>query len=292
MRIEKEGFISLQPHESMCTKEDLSKSAHDKSFNQPVGSGSFLIGEQWHLSKDISDSKLNAICGHVAGSKDKNFKPVFETQFELNVVPQELIIKLGEKEHIDAFFKHGTLQLGSYEYYNTFDHTEIGDDQEGIVTLAARGEGDSGCIVVKCGSGFNQYIFCAFIGNPDCETMRNFGYDSGFIINDPIGFSNAITESISASSSTFGKCVYHPHKAILGFPKEPINGDRLSHETGKIVNAAQHFIKPECYSHQKEFRFLWEQSLDISGTKIFDCPSARQYCSPLTKVGIDRNQSK
>lgn len=284
MRNEKEVFVSLQVHESMCTAEERSKTAHDKPFEQPVESSSFRMYQHWHLSKDISDSQLNAICGFVAESKDKNFKPILETQFELNCVPQEPIIKLGKKEHIDAFFKHGTLQLGSYDYYNTFDHTEIGDDQEGIVTLAARGEGDAGCIIGKYGSGFNQYIFCAFIGNPDCETMKNFEYDSGFIIHDPIGFSNAITESISASSSTFGKCVYHPHKAILGFPKEPINGGRLSHETGKIVNAAQHFIKPERYSHQKEFRFLWEQSLDISGAKIFDCPSAIQYCSPLKLI--------
>lgn len=279
MRIEKEGFISLQPHESMCTKEELSKSAHDKSFNQPVGSCSFLVGEHWHLSKDISDSQLNALCGFVAKSTEEHFEPIPETQFEINVVPQEPIIKLGKKEHIDAFFKNGELRLASYDYYSTFDHTEIGDDQEGIVTLAART--DSGCIVGRYGSGFNQYIFCTFIGNPDYETMEKFEYDSGFIIHDPIGFSNAIAKSICASSSTFGKCVYYPYKAILGFPNESISGGRLSHETGKLVNAAKHFIKPDRYSHQKEFRFLWEKSLDINGAKVFDCSLARQYCSPL-----------
>lgn len=250
-------------------------------------SGSFRVYKHMQVEKQLSDFELRGLCGVIV--HDRSFdqpikteqfvEPIPETRFELNVVPQEPIIKLGKKEHVDAFFESGKLQLGSYAYYNTFEHPEIGDNQEGIVTLLAKT--DFGIIGGKYGSGFNQYMFCASIGSPDCETMEKFGYDSGFIINDPIRFSNAIAESIHAASSTFGRCVYHPHKAILGFPKDVVNRNKLSHDSGKIVTAAQHFIKPERYSHQKEFRFLWEQSLDVNEPKILDCPLARQYCSRL-----------
>lgn len=256
-------------------------------------SGSFRIYKHMWLEKELSDFELHGLCGVIVHNrpfdqplKAEHFvKPILEMRFELNIIPQEPIIKLGKKEHIDAFFESGKLQLGSYAYYNTFEHPEIGDNQEGIVTLLAKT--DFGIIGGKYGSGFNQYMFCASIGSPDCETMKKFGYDSGFIINDPIGFANAIAESICAASSTFGRCVYHPHKAILGFPNDIVDRNKLSHESGKIVNAAQHFIKSERYSHQKEFIFLWEMQSDLSGSKVIDCSSARQYCSPLSLSDIN-----
>jgi len=250
-------------------------------------SGSFEVYMHSCTGRDLSDFELRLLCGAIVRDapfdqpiKTEQFvEPIPETRFELNVVPQEPIIKLSKKKYVDAFFESGELQLGCFNYYRKYDHTEIGDNQEGTATLLAKTE-DFGIIAGKYGSGFNQYMFCTYIGIPDRETMENLECDSGFIINDPIGFSNAIAESICAASSTFGRCVYHPHKAILGFPKDA-NSYKLSHESGKIVTAAQHFIKPERYSYQKEFRFLWEQSLDVNERKIFDCSSARQYCSPL-----------
>lgn len=246
-------------------------------------SGLFQMHQHIYIEKELSDLDLHRLCGFLVHGKpitaEQVVEPIPETRFELNVVPQEPIIKLSKKEYVDAFFESGELQLGCFNYYRKYDHTEIGDNQEGTATLLAKI--DSGVIGGKYGSGFNQYMFCTYIGIPDRETMENLECDSGFIINDPIGFSNAIAESICAASSIFGRCVYYPHKAILGFPKDVVNPNKLSHESGKIVTAAQYFIKPERYSYQKEFRFLWEQSLDVNERKIFDCSSARQYCSPL-----------
>lgn len=250
-------------------------------------SGSVRMFNYRFIDRKLSDWELQALCGAIihnvqfdpSANAGKFIKPIPEKRFKLGVVPQEAIVKLGKKEHIKAFFESGALQLGSYNYYNSFDHSEIGDSQEGIVTLLT--QIPSGVIGGTYGSGYNQQIFCASIGKPDLETMKKFGYDSGFIIHDPIGFSNAVAKSIGATSHIFGRCLYRPHKAVLGFPKHTVNPYEISHRSADIVNAAKHFIKSERYSHQKEFRFLWEQSADVSGAEVFDCSSARQYCSPL-----------
>ena len=250
-------------------------------------SGSVRMFNHRFVNGKLSNNELQALCWAIIhnvqfdmfANSGKLIKPIPEKRFKIGVVPQEPIVKLGKKEHIKAFFESGTLQLGSYNYYNSFDHSEIGDSQEGIVTLLTKIP--SGVIGGTYGCGYNQQIFCASIGKPDLETMKKFGYDSGFIIHDPIGFSKAVAESIGATSHIFGRCLYSPHKAVLGFPKHTVNPDKISHRSAEIVNAAKHFIKSESYSHQKEFRFLWEQSADVSGAEVFDCSSARQYCSPL-----------
>jgi hypothetical protein len=243
------------------------------------------------IEKKLSNFELQSLCGALVHDTLPDqplkawqlVKPTPEKRFKLGTVPQDPIIKLGKKEHVDAFFESGALQLGSYAYYNAFDHSEIGDNQEGIVTLLAKTP--FGVIGGKYGSGYNQRMFCVSVGDLDRKTMERFGYNSGFVINNPIAFSNAVAKSIGATSHTFGRCLYRPHKAVLGFPGDTTNRYEISHRSGEIVNAAKHFIKSERYSHQKEFRFLWEQSSDVSGADVFDCSSARQYCSPLSPGG-------
>ncbi|WP_372591699.1 hypothetical protein [Guyparkeria sp.] len=239
------------------------------------------------IERKLSEYELQRLCGALVhdtafdqGLKPWQFvKPIPERRFKLGVVPQAPIIKLAKKEHVDAFFDTGSLQLGSFDYYNEFDHPEIGDNQEGIVTLVAKTP--FGVIGGKYGSGYSQRMLCAFVGDIDLKTMRRFGYDSGFVITNPRGFSEAVATSIGATSSTFGRCLYRPHKAVLGFPGKTVNRHEISHRTAEIVNAGKHFIKPDRYSHQKEFRFLWDQPSDVTGAMIFDCSSARKYCIPL-----------
>lgn len=238
------------------------------------------------IERKLSDYELRRLCGALVHDlpfdsvkPSQLVKPVPERRFKLGVVPQAPIVKLSRKEHVDAFFETGALQLGSFNYYNGFDHSEIGDSQEGVVTLVARTP--FGVIGGKYGTGYNQSVFCALVGEPDKTVMRRFGYDSGFIITDPNGFSGAVAESMGAAWRTFGQCVYRAHKAVLGFPGKEVNRYEVSHRTGQIVNAGKHFIKPERYLHQKEFRFLWEMSADVEGAFVVDCSAARRYCARL-----------
>jgi hypothetical protein len=241
------------------------------------------------IERKLSEHELQGLCGALVHNTafDQSLKPwqfvkpIPEKRFKLGSIPQSPIIKLGKKEHVEVFFNTGALQLGSFDYYNAYDHPEIGDNEEGIVTLVAKTP--FGVIGGKYGCGFHQRMFCASVGGIDQATMARFGYNSGFVITDPRGFSEAIAASIGASSYTFGRCLYGQHKAVLGFPGNDVNPHELSPRNGKIVNAGKHFIKHERYSHQKEFRVLWDLPSDVTGPIIVDCPSARQYCSPLPR---------
>lgn len=247
------------------------------------------------IERKLSDYELRGLCGALVHDipfnksvKPSQFvKPIPERRFKLGVVPQAPVVKLSRKEHVEAFFDMGALQLGSFNYYNSFDHSEIGDAQEGVVTLVARTP--FGIIGGKYGSGYNQSMFCTFVGKADEATLVRFGYNSGFVITDPKGFSSAIAEAIGATWHTFGQCIYRAHKAVLGFPGNDVNRHEISHRTGQIVNAGKNFIKPESYSHQKEFRFLWEMPTDVKGALVVDCSAARSYCTPLSNVGANKS---
>ncbi|MEO6517789.1 MAG: hypothetical protein ABIO17_02180, partial [Pseudoxanthomonas sp.] len=248
---------------------------------------SFRIYKHMWIEKKLSEFELQGLCGALVHDtafdqslKPRQFvKPIPERRFRLGAVPQAPILKLGKKKHIDDFFNTGMLQLGSFNYYNEFDHPEIGDNQEGIVTLLAKTP--FGVIGGKYGSGYNQRMFCTYAGDVDRIVMRRFGYDSGFVITNPQGFSDAVAAAIGAISSTFGQCLYRPSRAVLGFPGDAVNRHEISHRTGEIVNAGKHFIKSDRYAQQKEFRFLWAQPSDVIDAVRFDCSSARQHCAPL-----------
>lgn len=253
-------------------------------------SGSFRMYKHMWIEKKLSDYELHGLCGALVHNTpfDKALKswqfvkPVPERRFKLGVVPQAPIIKLGKRQHIDSFFETGALQLGSFDYFNSYDHPEIGDKDEGIVTLVAKTP--FGVIGGKYGSGYNNRMFCTYVGEFDLTTMKSFGYDYGFLITNPEGFAKSIADSIGSKSFTFGKCIYRAHKAVLGFPGNNVNRHEISHKTGQIVKTGKHFIKPIRYSHQKEFRFLWEQSSDVNGAEIFDCSEARKYCLPISCI--------
>ncbi|UTW04706.1 hypothetical protein KDX31_06820 [Amphritea atlantica] len=250
-------------------------------------SRTFRVYKHMWIEKKLSAFELKGLCGALVHNtavdqplKPAQFvKPVPEKRFKLGRVPQQPIIKLGKSEHVKSFFKTGALQLGSFDYYSSSEHPEIGDVEEGLVTLIAKTP--FGVIGGKYGSGYNNRMFCTYIGKIDPATMKKFGYDSAFIITHPAEFAEAIAESVGARTFTFGQCLYRPQKAVLGFPGNNVDRDKLSHRSGEIVQAGKYFIKHQRYSHQREFRFLWELEEDISGAKAYDCSSARQYCKPL-----------
>lgn len=239
------------------------------------------------IGRKLSALELKVLCGALAHDKpfetilkpSQLVKPVAERRFKLGKTPSLPIFKLAKKVHVENFFDTGALQLGSFNYFNRFEHSEIGDAKEGIVTLVAKTA--HGVHGGRFGTGFNMMAFCTHLGQPSLSMKRNFGYNSGFLIKDPISFSNAISESIGAKSSIFGKCLYRKHKAVLGFPGRSANPYIHSHESANIVKSAKFFIKPEKYSSQNEFRFLFEFEGDQYGSHIVLCPDARRYCKPI-----------
>lgn len=225
---------------------------------------------RWLLSDFHSQSVLETF---------ERIEPVAETQIRLIELPERPIIKLAKSCHVDHFFRNGTLQLGSFNYYASYDHAEVGDKQEGIVTAIAKA--DWGFVAGNYGSGFENYVFCATSATENVTLSDSFGYDSGFIIDDPYGFAKAIQKSVGSSSSLYAMCEYSPIKAIIGSSAREIDRFSISDETAKMITSAKYLVKPLRYANQNEFRFLWEASRDLHGAELVHCPEAIQFCRKL-----------
>ena len=235
----------------------------------------------------LDKSKIQQVCGALVHGKplDKEInpsywvKPIQERRVHLMKIPNEPIFKMCKSVYVDNFFEQGKLQLGSFNYYNSFDHDEIGDKTEGEVVLIAQDKKGTAC--GKFGGGYNSLVFCAYAGKPEQSTLNKFGYDSGFKIIDPEKFAEAIHASVASISYEYAMCNYSKHKAIMGYPKNGINRQTISSETIKMVNSAQYYIKPDRYSHQKEFRFLWDTGRECLLPIVIECPEATKYCERI-----------
>lgn len=237
--------------------------------------------------RNMSDLEIQGLCGIYAHNvlQPQDFQPhmlvtpVNEADIHRMEVPKKPIVKMAKKEHVESFFETGTIQLGSYEYYNNFDHGEIGDEKEGEFILI--GERDNFTVAVKIADGFDNYLLCTYQGEPDPETLEKFGYDSGFIIIDPVGFANAIQKALGAQRHEFASCVYSQHKAYRGEIQPGFSPLHIDHRTSEVVSTARHFIKPDQYAHQQEFRFTWKMPHDVREPLLLACPEAVQYCERL-----------
>ncbi|MCB0084965.1 MAG: hypothetical protein KDE47_28690 [Caldilineaceae bacterium] len=207
---------------------------------------------------------------------DKFASVVDEAQVLLNVVPTKPVIKMAKAEHVDAFFRDGSLRLGTFSYYNKFDHEEIGDRSEGSFILV--GQCPPTTAFVEIGGGFDHYVFCCFCGEADQACLQRFDYDSSFQIVDIEGFATAIQKRLGALSYRFAECVYSRDKVVVGRVERDFDFNRMSARLLDFVNEAKYFVKPDKYSHQSEFRFTWQMPSDVDVPLDFQCPEAVQYC--------------
>jgi hypothetical protein len=141
---------------------------------------------------------------------DKFADVVEESQIPLYIVPRRPVIKMTKREYVDAFFRDGTLRLGTFSYYNRFDHEEIGDNTEGSFILV--GQHPPTTAFVEISGGFNNYVFCCYSGDADDACIRRFGYDASYRILDVNAFASAIQKRIGAVNYWFSECVYSKDK--------------------------------------------------------------------------------
>ena len=155
--------------------------------------------------------------------------------------PNRKIVKMSKRKYIDQFFNKGILQLGTYETFRKSSNTEIGDKDEGLVTLIGQTDGKTAW--GRFQSSDNAYIFCTYLGIPEKELLDSFGYDDCFIVNDPQGFLSAISNSLGAISSSYGKCVYCEDRALLGEITPEHSFQDLNSLTVEMIGNARHFVK-------------------------------------------------
>jgi hypothetical protein len=68
--------------------------------------------------------------------RDKWCDVVDESQFAINVVPNDPIIKLSKKEHVDSFFRDGILQLGTIPFFHSLNIVKLATHSRGISLLS------------------------------------------------------------------------------------------------------------------------------------------------------------
>jgi hypothetical protein len=245
----------------------------------------FRMQSHFQFEHKLTEVQLGAMCGavvhnisHIGMKPAQYVVPIKEEQIMIGQLPDVPILKMAKKCHVESFFSTGNLQLGSFDYYNRYDHDQIGDTNEGWITIVAKSP--TGYFGGTYGSGYNNYLFCTYAGHPDQSLLDRFGYDSGIIIDDPVGFANAIASALNSNPSVYSMCNYSRHKAILASSIYPVP-QSLSHHLAKIGTAAKFFIKPDNYSDQKEFRFTWQVRDDVDSCRILTCKEAIKFCRPL-----------
>jgi hypothetical protein len=236
-----------------------------------------LIGT-YVLYGDLEEDQIQQISGAIIdnGRVGRIAELTYEQDIPMNKIPSERIVKMSHKEHVDNFFKTGSIQFGNFEYYTKFDHGEIGDNSEGSFLLVGRCPGRTG--FVKISGGFNHYVFCAYQGEVNSDCINKFGYDSSFVINDVEGFSKAISKRLKCMERKYSSCIYRKDKVLVGSAPENFPFLSISPAQMKFVSDAKYFLKPQKLSHQKEFRFIWRSDIDLVEPKIIECPEAIQFC--------------
>lgn len=245
-----------------------------------------LFGHMW-IDRNLTEVEIRKLCGlYVLGLpnlEDYRYNmevtPIKESAIQCMAIPDVPILKMTKQQYVDDFFGTGRLQLGSFEYYSRYDHGEIGDREEGEVVLVA--EGNNFTAAGKYAGGFDNYLLCTYLGEPDPETLEKFGYDGGFIIKDPERFAMAIQKALGALSHEYANCAYNPHKAIRGKMQPGFTIERIDHRTIEMISTARHFIKPDRFAHQREFRFTWKMPHDVNDPYMIECPEAIQYCERI-----------
>lgn len=250
-------------------------------------SSSVRLYKYMWIERELNAKEIKEVCGAMVHNipyegrvkESQLVEPIHEDKIHILKIPDEPIVKMTKKKFADSFFDEGMLQLGTFHYYNKFDHQEIGDELEGQVVLI--GKTSKLTIAGRFGGGYSNYMFSTFAGNPDKNTLQKFEYDSAFVIRDPKGFSGAIQKTLNAKSFEYAKCRYSTHKAIIGDVGSDFNHTKLSSKSYKLIKSAKHYIKPDTYSSQREFRFLWDMGSEVVDAMVIKCPEATKYCERL-----------
>lgn len=243
---------------------------------------SVFISEVIKYGPNLPDTKIIEIAENMASyynlKSQTKIDSVPEIAFEKDFKNSSInrIIKMSKTEHIDSFFEDGSIQLGSFKYYQQFDNPEIGDKSEGSFIIVGCNSKSTTFAVV--GGGFNNYLFCTYNGDPDPEIIQKFGYNDYFEIINISGFQHAVEQTLKSVFSLGSICQYRQMKVLVGNADENFNLYNLSGGLINLVNYSKYFLKISDFHHQQEYRLLWTVPYDLNDKVIIKCPEAIQYC--------------
>ncbi len=211
-------------------------------------------------------------------------------------IQSPLLYRYLAKEFTDAFFNDGILRLSSFNNFSQHSDEQRNDSLEGYGKIIFKTpDGEEYPFEVR--SPLNSYIFCT--STLYCEAIaEDFKTNSGFRINNIIGFVEAVSKNIPYfSGGTEGGCIYLPSKTIeVEVPNDFFN-DMSSSNSDEIVNKANdiisdvsdlYFIKSNSYRSQCEYRLAWHSSSETDSYIDIKCPEAIQFCTRFEDLRVEK----
>jgi len=207
-----------------------------------------------------------------------------------------LFFKYGEPKHIEAFFRDGSIQIGTVRAYDeaTFG-TSIGDDQEGFSYQAVHDgnvrewleagkplptfgglpaflhPGCGGNLFITNNIGFNYAIFpMSYVLHRDLCLDFSKSYGAAIVINRPFVFLHELSKAFQESQIV--ECAEFQHVADISYRSRELE----AHEDGEAI--IEVFIKEPRYAHQGEVRAIWNVGEPKEKFYRFKAPNARKAC--------------
>lgn len=207
------------------------------------------------------------------------------------------LVKYCKAEHLDAALKYGKIFVGTFEKYKKIENNALQDMEEGMATPAILDHNDDLLLSESDNDGmlrhssiklandwkvelpknmplwldtpaFNTFIFCVSLDeNPSIEKAQRLGYDSFYIITDPLNFGRAVMEGLRnhleskyGFNGDMGSVKYVPRKIHI------INDSHHGMPT-KNFSKEDFFTKNETFSEDREFRYVFYEYSDEQQTQ-------------------------
>jgi hypothetical protein len=203
------------------------------------------------------------------------------------------VFRYMDQKYIDDFFETGNLRLSTFKTFAEHEDAQRKDTREGInMIMESSDELSFGAYSM---SGSKSLILCtSALGNKDL--MNNFETNGYFKINDTTQFGIAIANQIAGFSGGLeGFCDYKDRRLIerkvdnLNLDdlkekkgEEALSMNKMLSKTSDIGGPNVFFVKLNEYSHQVEYRFIWNLMHDLEEALYVKCPGAIQFCEKVT----------
>jgi hypothetical protein len=196
--------------------------------------------------------------------------------------------------YVDEFFSSGKLRLSAFSEFARHIDEQRHDTEEGWVIVDIPIPSRQVALRSRAGIGHNAYILSTS-AKGDIELMQAFDMDSYFKINNVLAFSEAIASKILGCTGTMvGYCKYASQKEIqreMGIlaekaversPEGKMYLDRVGALLRQVLFPDALFMKLGRYSHQQEFRLIWQVSYEVHEPLFVECTEAVQFCERVT----------
>lgn len=280
-----------------ASREDAQKRNHEFALKAGIKEDSTtkymfqqhcLVREQWGL--EVTEDYL-----HLLDSEEKTTDRLIEVKYQPFLQPYiPMVFRYLEKEFVDLFFNEGKLRLSSFKKFHQHTDEQRRDNKEGKNVIS--GYNNEHRIVAVASTGHNAFVLSSSLLY-NKQLYKDFNVDDCFIIERPLEFINAISKQIvNFLGVNFGPCLYQSGKTIhrqihnINFDDLKNNNTSNDIDMGKLFNSTEDlymndglFIKPDKYSHQHEYRFVWHTETDQLPEYIdLFIPEAKKFCRKVS----------